>query len=192
MRAGMQPQFMGGMANSQLQQEPQQPVEAFDDAAFAQAFDDAAKAEMAKEAEAQSQDQDISQTTQEIQLDETAERFMSASPVQEAHTPIPGQALIGADLIHNPSDSPQQQPEDPDALARTAGQLLESVRNNTSQKFQNSEFLQLMRQFRDREVQVEGDKIVERATGMNSAMGLEEGLGGGGIPESIQVQPLQP
>ena len=189
MRAGMQPQFMGGMANSQLvNQEPQQPVEAFDEAAFARAFEDAAKAEVAKETESQSQEQDVSQAAQEVQLNESAERFMSASPVPDVHSPIPVQARIGADLIHNPSDSPEPQPEDPDALARTAGQLLESVRSNTSQKFQNSEFLQLMRQFRDREVQVEGDKIVERSTGRNSAVNGEEALGGG-VPETIQVQP---
>jgi hypothetical protein len=188
MRAGMQPQFMGGMANSQLKQEPQQPVEAFDEVAFARAFEDAANAEVAKEMESQSQEQDVSQAAQEVQLNESAERFMSASPALEVQAPIPVQARIGADLIHNPSESPEPQPEDPDALARTAGQLLESVRSNTSQKFQNSQFLQLMRQLRDREVQVEGDKIVERSTGRNSAVNAEEALGGG-VPETIQVQP---
>jgi len=184
MRASMQPHYMGGMASSQLKQEPQQPAEAFDDAAFARAFEDAAKAEMAKEAESQSQAQAFSQASQ-VQLNESAERFMAAPEVQ---SPIPGQARIGADLIHNPSDSPEPQPEDPDALARTAGQLLESVRGNTSQKFQNSEFLQLMRQFRDREVQVEGDKIVERSKAKNMAVGAEEAIGGS-VPETIQVQP---
>lgn len=188
MHVGMQPQYMGGMVNSQLRQEQQQPVEAFDDAAFAQAFEDAAKAEMAVEAEPQSQAQELSQTTQEVQLNESAERFMSTSPVLEVQSPIPVQVRIGADLIHNPSDSPEPQPEDPDALARTAGQLLESVRGNTSQKFQNSEFLQLMRQFRDREVQVEGDKIVERSKARNTAVGAEETIGGG-VPETVQVQP---
>ena len=163
MRAGMQPPYIGGMANPQLKQESQQPFEAFDDAAFARAFEDAAKAEMAQEEQSQSQTEEVSQATQEVQLNESAERFISAPAVPEVQSPIPGQARIGADLIHNPSDSPEPQPEDPDALARTAGQLLESVRGNTSQKFQNSEFLQLMRQFRDREVHVEGDKIVERS-----------------------------
>ena len=188
MHVGMQPQYMGGMANSQLRQEQQQPVEAFDDAAFARAFEDAAKAEMTIEAESQSQTQELSQTTQEVQLNEYAERFMSTSPVPEVQSPFPVQVRIGADLIHNPSDSPEPQHEDPDALARTAGQLLESVRGNTSQKFQNSEFLQLMRQFRDREVQVEGDKIVERSKTRNTAVGAEETIGGG-VPESVQVQP---
>ena len=47
-----------------------------------------------------------------------------------------------------------------ETLARTAGQLLNSVRDDQSQKFQESNFLALMRQLRDREVRVEGDKIV--------------------------------
>jgi hypothetical protein len=45
-----------------------------------------------------------------------------------------------------------------------------------------------MRQFRDREVQVEGDKIVEKSTGGNGAVRGEERIGGG-VPEAIQVQP---
>ena len=46
-------------------------------------------------------------------------------------------------------------------LARTAGSLLESVSHDTSEKFQSSVFLQLMRRLRDREVTVEGEKFVE-------------------------------
>lgn len=50
---------------------------------------------------------------------------------------------------------------DDDEMATTAGQLLERVADNTSEKFQNSQFLELMRKLRDREVKVEGDKMVE-------------------------------
>lgn len=46
-------------------------------------------------------------------------------------------------------------------LARTAGHLLESVSHETSEKFQSSVFLQLMRRLRDREVTVEGENFVE-------------------------------
>ncbi|KAF2018830.1 hypothetical protein BU24DRAFT_458564 [Aaosphaeria arxii CBS 175.79] len=57
----------------------------------------------------------------------------------------------------------QQQPtrHDDDEMADTAGKLLERVADNTSEKFQNSQFLELMRRLRDREVKVEGDKMVE-------------------------------
>jgi hypothetical protein len=57
----------------------------------------------------------------------------------------------------------QDQPprNDDDEMAATAGRLLERVADNTSEKFQNSQFLGLMRRLRDREVRVEEDKIVE-------------------------------
>jgi hypothetical protein len=48
-----------------------------------------------------------------------------------------------------------------DELARTAGQLLDSVQENTSAKFRNSNFLALMRRIRDKEVVVEGNDMVE-------------------------------
>ena len=53
---------------------------------------------------------------------------------------------------------------DADELARTAGQLLDNLKHDQSQKFQQSNFLSLMRQLRDREVKVEGDKLVEVST----------------------------
>lgn len=49
---------------------------------------------------------------------------------------------------------------DADQLARTAGELLDNVKNDSNPKFQKSSFLSLMRQLRDREVHVEGDRIV--------------------------------
>ena len=51
-----------------------------------------------------------------------------------------------------------------DDLARTAGQLLDSVQENTSAKFQNSNFLALMRKLRDHQVVVEGNDMVEAKT----------------------------
>jgi hypothetical protein len=57
----------------------------------------------------------------------------------------------------------EQEPKrnDDDELAATAGKLLSSVSDNTSEKFQNSQFLTLMRRLRDREVRVQGEDIVE-------------------------------
>jgi hypothetical protein len=56
----------------------------------------------------------------------------------------------------------QQHPDpDPDEMAATAGRLLERVADNTSAKFQNSQFLALMRRLRDREVEVKGDGLVD-------------------------------
>ena len=60
----------------------------------------------------------------------------------------------------------ERQQEDDDALAATAQELLEKVEHNKTDKFRNSQFFGLMRRLRDREVKVEGDKMVEtvRAT----------------------------
>ncbi|KAJ7747335.1 hypothetical protein B0H16DRAFT_1663672 [Mycena metata] len=54
-------------------------------------------------------------------------------------------------------------PQDGDELARTAGLLLETVRDAQAQnpKFQNSAFLGLMRSLRDRDVVVEGNEMVQ-------------------------------
>ncbi|KAJ4367442.1 hypothetical protein N0V83_007025 [Neocucurbitaria cava] len=65
-----------------------------------------------------------------------------------------------------PEQTEEQKEEQPrmnddDEMAATAGRLLERVADNTSEKFQNSQFLELMRRLRDREVRVQEDKIVE-------------------------------
>ncbi|KIM26907.1 hypothetical protein M408DRAFT_330281 [Serendipita vermifera MAFF 305830] len=49
---------------------------------------------------------------------------------------------------------------DSDELSRTAGLLLESVKDEENPKFQNSAFMGFMRQIRDKEMVVDGDKIV--------------------------------
>ncbi|KAG6837504.1 hypothetical protein H0H93_008429 [Arthromyces matolae] len=50
---------------------------------------------------------------------------------------------------------------DSDDLARTAGMLLDNVKNEQNPKFQNSQFLNLMRQLRDRDIIVEGNQMVK-------------------------------
>ena len=55
-----------------------------------------------------------------------------------------------------------------DELAQTAANLLERVSDNQSSKFKNSAFLGLMRQLADREVRVEGDKMVPVSPGQQS------------------------
>lgn len=53
-------------------------------------------------------------------------------------------------------------PQDFDELARAAGSLIDAVRHEQNPKFQNSAFLGLMKQLRDHEVVVEGDKMVPK------------------------------
>lgn len=67
---------------------------------------------------------------------------------------------IGSDLVKPSSDGRTE----PDALARTAGELLDNVKHESSQKFKESSFLGLMRQLRDREVTVDGDRFREVST----------------------------
>jgi hypothetical protein len=171
MGMGMQSQYGGGMIGQQAEQSnmPQQPqpAEAFDEEAFARAFEEASKSDQASEQWMNNREEIVPiderfktgiELGQDVMLEESAEQFMSSSTESQ----IPNQARLGADLIHDPLSETQERPqhEDPDALARTAGQLLDSVRNNQSAKFQNSEFLELMRQLRDKEVMVRGDNIV--------------------------------
>ena len=69
---------------------------------------------------------------------------------------------IGSDLIASARDEESIGPEgETDELAKTAGQLLDNLKNEQSQKFRKSNFLELMRQLRDKEVRVEDDKMVQ-------------------------------
>ncbi|KAG0226333.1 hypothetical protein BGX31_007348 [Mortierella sp. GBA43] len=54
--------------------------------------------------------------------------------------------------------------ESKEALAKTAGLLLDSVDTQNNEKFKNSSFMQFMKRLRDREVAIEGNKLVEQAT----------------------------
>jgi len=59
--------------------------------------------------------------------------------------------------------APHQPPATDDDLADAAGQLLERMADNQTQKFKDSDFMALMRQLRDREVRVEGNELVDNA-----------------------------
>lgn len=69
--------------------------------------------------------------------------------------------------------SPSQLPHacDPDLLARTAGELLQNVSGDlqTNTKMRDSSFMSLMRKLRDREVVVEGDKMVEASASTSTS-----------------------
>ncbi|OBZ86413.1 Peroxisomal targeting signal 1 receptor [Choanephora cucurbitarum] len=54
---------------------------------------------------------------------------------------------------------------DNEALAKTAGLLLDSVDVDSNPKFKNSQFMNLMRRLRDSEVAIQGDKMVETKSG---------------------------
>ncbi|PBP16675.1 peroxin 20, partial [Diplocarpon rosae] len=169
---GVLPQYMGGFNGPQAQATVIQQtlsVEAFDAAAFDRAFDEAAKAEaeaMRQEADPlqkASKGQDI-ELGQDILIENSAERLMADS------TGLLDQERIGADRIYDPlSLDPEARErelqDDPDALSKTAAQLLDAVAHEQNPKFQNSQFLQLMRQLRSKEATIVGDKLVTTADG---------------------------
>lgn len=138
----------------QMATETQQPpAEAFDESAFEAAFEQA-RADMDLEAT------NIVQTNAE-NINENIQSDVAAEP--GAHEEI----RIGSDTIpytaKEDADA-QGQSNDGDELARTAGHLLDSVSHEKNQKFQQSNFLALMRRIRDREVHIEGDEFREVST----------------------------
>jgi hypothetical protein len=148
---------MGYMDMPQPQQEAQRmapaPQMSFDTEAFERAFD-AASAEMMQ------------------QTDRGLDELMTGADVVD---PLLKDADVATFEINKArmhetivSEEPALQQEkqenqmtDPDALAHTAGQLLDSVSHETSEKFAQSSFLALMRRLRDREVVVEGENFIE-------------------------------
>ena len=95
---------------------------------------------------------------------------IAARPDALAHSPPAAeestQPRIGADTIPAqaaPPASVTERAADNEALARTAGALLENVKDERAAKFQRSSFMGLMRQLRDREVTVEGDRVISTA-----------------------------
>ncbi|ETI26700.1 hypothetical protein G647_10360 [Cladophialophora carrionii CBS 160.54] len=147
------------------QQEPQmqQPSMAqelqISDVDFEAAFADAL-------AHAQEMDQDRAhQIEAQLQSDPT-----------DAHQLSQGEKIkIGSDALHyveKHERTAEPNARDADELARTAGELLNSVSHDTSEKFQNSQFLQLMRKIRDREVEVQNDDLQEKSTGRPASESL--------------------
>ena len=136
-----------------------QAEETYDEAAFEKAFKKV---------------QSALQVEQDIQLDQDLYRTREAGQTLlddeiNDHVTQPG---LRSD--HVVSEDEEQKAEskdeaDADELARTAGQLLDNVKGDRSRKFQASSFLSLMRQLRDKEVRVEGDKLVDVSIPSSSA-----------------------
>ncbi|KAH4903225.1 hypothetical protein HBI80_117340 [Parastagonospora nodorum] len=96
-------------------------------------------------------------------------------------------------MAPQPEQKQEQPPlNDEDEMAATAGRLLERVADNTSEKFQNSQFLQLMRRLRDHEVRVEEDKIVEINAQENAASTQQQPTQHTDLPSSSQIPPIDP
>lgn len=150
-----------------MQSKGKEPMtEQFDEAAFERAFDmakedmmvDAAPASAVEDLQAESQTTaDMSKESHQLHQNEVLQSL------NDQHQPLDMQdRLLPEEVIREGQREPQQSTrESDDALAATAQELLEKVENNQTDKFKNSQFLSLMRRLRDREVKVEGDKMVE-------------------------------
>ncbi|RHZ56756.1 protein pex20 [Aspergillus thermomutatus] len=162
---GFQPSFShhypthGGVMNAlpsvhETATNQQQATETFDESAFEAAFEQA-RADMAL--------QETNLTGEKVEpVSETIEPDLSTA--QEP----PEQIKIGSDTIPQiDKNDPLSRLDDADDLARTAGQLLDSVSHDQSEKFRQSNFLALMRRIRDREVQIEGDEFRETSQSLH-------------------------
>jgi hypothetical protein len=144
----------GGYQQQQPQMSMEQQVQMSDvdfDAAFQEAI-----------AHAQEMDHQLGQMT------DVSEETMDTSTTFEQQTATTATMKIGSDAIEYREQSERtadQDSRDADELARTAGQLLRSVNSETSTKFQNSQFLDLMRRIRDREVEVQNNELQDVSTG---------------------------
>lgn len=170
-----------------MQNKGKAPVQAerFDEAAFAAAFDQAHNDLMADVTD-DVQEEEVP-TAQELLDELEADKFEAA--VEEAATHIlkedghdldiaelhPMARAHGPDIEHETTNALREDQQDQikphhddDALAATAEELLEKVKHNQSDKFRNSQFLALMRRLKDREVRVEGDKMVETVSPTHS------------------------
>ena len=164
----LQPQYAGYMEREQqpssvaLGKQPEHQSQGdFDEAAFERAFE-AARMEI-MDVEKQADDQALKDTSDFDQI----HRDPHSEPEETA--PVTFGYQVGHDsgniidysepldgykeTTHNDSEA--------DELARTAGQLLDNLKYEHSEKFQKSKFMELMRQLRDKEVRVEGDKMVD-------------------------------
>ena len=133
------------------EKEPEGRIEdIYDKAAFERAFD-AAREEMQQSEETiHRKETKVDAGLHEFRVHESQERF--------------DHGRIGADRILDEAQKSEEEGkemDDAEELARAAGQLLENVKGDQSRKFQESNFLSLMRQLRDREVRVEGNKLVD-------------------------------
>ncbi|KAI9814488.1 MAG: hypothetical protein M1832_005894 [Thelocarpon impressellum] len=175
---GMQGHSLFGGMNSSLLEMPessssrqQAAPEAFDDAAFELAFEAATSEQMPEEQQEghlPEGRQEETDSGQQILLDESAQNLMNEPPRPlfedslEDLDRIAAEALRAESVAETARETAQpQQADDGDELARTAGELLNSVKDNQSQKFQQSSFLALMRQLRDKEVVVEGNDMMQ-------------------------------
>ena len=138
-------QFAPSQSVQDFAQTSQQKAPTADDAAFEDAFAQAESEQVSRSAHVDAEIAEEPQSKPET-MDDVSDAIR-----------------IGSDLIPERSSPTnlQQEKAEADDLARTAGDLLNALKHDQSEKFQQSTFLSLMRRIRDREVEVKGDDLEE-------------------------------
>ncbi|KAK5943321.1 hypothetical protein PMZ80_004328 [Knufia obscura] len=141
-----QPSYMPQQPGMYAQQNPAQQINVsepqFSEAGFDQAFQDAFDHMQASEAQVATADP----------MQETV-----IEPQEDIAIHEPSNAKIGSDAIEyteTKERTQEQDTRDANDLARVAGELVHNVQHETNEKFRNSQFLDLMKRIRDREVEV--------------------------------------
>lgn len=156
-------------------------IEQFDEAAFERAFDMAREDMLADEAPAQTFNGNQMDTEEIVDLiDKTqgahqfdrsnSERSGLHNDLQNLQPADGLQTLLQDNILESEAQKEElkdETKEDDDALAATAQELLHKVEHNQTDKFKNSQFLNLMRKLRDREVKVRGDQMIETVSAIH-------------------------
>jgi len=171
---GYTPQFS---SVAQGKQKASEPVveDPFNMAAFERAFDAAHRDIMEAEEQAAQAIRELQEETnrmasreansmeQDILLESKVSQWPD-SIVAEHERSLFEENALEQEPVHEDKQQQERKLDDDDDLSRVAGQLLDSVSHENSQKFQDSVFLQLMRKLRDKEVKVDGENFVEVST----------------------------
>ncbi|KAK4034593.1 hypothetical protein C8A01DRAFT_49054 [Parachaetomium inaequale] len=160
--------FQNPGMNTAAQQQPQAAVaqeSAIDVEAFNRAFGEYDDANFETELADWTEKQKVANTEfAEAQDQWMAEHGPRAEPTAEVKPPSADEMeVIDANLEKLAQEQDKRRSDD--ELARAAVDIVNSVADNTSEKFKNSRFFELMRRIGNREVVVEGDGFVNAATG---------------------------
>ncbi|CAK7262593.1 hypothetical protein SEPCBS119000_000038 [Sporothrix epigloea] len=102
-------------------------------------------------------------------VDDVLESLADELDAQRLDRPPPAAAEPAEEVIRQEAEQ-----RDQDDLARTAGQIIDTLDAHPNTHFQESSFMRLMRRIHTREVTVKGDNLVDEATGL-PIDGAEEG-----------------
>jgi hypothetical protein len=141
----------------------------FDESALERAFEEAALADIQDEAQNNILHEETTRSQEARAM--AGDRDLEHLPEQTTPQNMETFERIGADTIEDPlaTETDRSRTTDGDELARTAGALLDRVKDDRSAKFQQSSFLALMRQLRDKEVVVDGEQMVPVSLSGDSA-----------------------